>query len=84
MAHPADLLNSGEPGEPGAYDGIVKLAPADVNHELTVIIPSFSVDDVLKVPWMPRGDDLPAAGQRCLIVITQEGTAWCPAWWPNP
>jgi len=35
-------------------------------------------------PVMPRGTDLPAGGEPCLIVRDQAGGWWVACWTPNP
>lgn len=38
---------------------------------------------VLAVPWMPRPDEEPSAGDAALLVESDGGSWWCVAWWPQ-
>lgn len=46
-----------------------------------VVVPAF--DDAQKFndcPYMPRGDQAPEIGARCLVAFDDHGAAWVVAW----
>lgn len=85
MTNPADLLYRATERPPA--EGIVSRAPSSGNGLLLVQVPSFDAEDEsqgTKMRWPgPRGEDLPIAGDHCLVVYTQDGTPWVAAWWPS-
>jgi hypothetical protein len=65
-------------------EGVVVQAPASPTDLLAVAIPSFDDQQgFTEFRWMPRGDDLPTVGARCLVVFTSDGNGWVVAWWPS-
>lgn len=68
---------------PAAERGVVVTAPEQPGGEMLVQIPGFDLAHVTEVRrWMPRGGELPVAGDHVLVVLADDGEAWAPAWWP--
>jgi hypothetical protein len=63
--------------------GYVTQPPAAVGDPFTVTVPEFSGEHVYQVAyWQPRGDLLPAPGDKVLVVKDEKGEAWVVGWWP--
>lgn len=72
MPNPAELLDRPEADQPTvtALRAIVKVAPADLDDSLKVIVLSFADDRLYEIrDWMPRGDVLPSVGDRALLIV---------------
>ena len=79
-----DLVGKKGTPQPVAVAGVVKKAPASLSGTLTVVVPSHSrIRAELVRRWMPRGTDLPAAGDDCLLVFDETDEPWLVAWSPS-
>lgn len=83
-------LSKGE-DEPQGYEAVVEQDAAVPDQELKVSILSFDGGKHIftAIGWEPRvvpGTPvtalLPQAGDRALVVSSEEGETWCTAWWP--
>lgn len=70
------------------FEGEVAVTVTDPTAGVEVTIPAFNADLTWDpAPWMPRGEDLPAKGDRCLVAFAEtddpgEPEVWVVAWWP--
>lgn len=86
-----DRLVSGDPAHrrdplrEGIWRGRVAKAPATTHDPIQVVIPSLSSQHVWgPCAWPERAaGTLPAAGDACVVALTDEGDAWVLAWWPS-
>lgn len=60
----------------------VTRAPADVDSTCSVQTTDDGLDHD-KVRFMPRGEDLPARGDKGVAVIDEQGDAWLAVWYPS-
>lgn len=78
---------SQEAQRPQGYEAVVARDVSAVDDPIFVTIPSFSDElEYGPLPWMPRGDLMPLAGDRALVVVSDaepEPEAWVTAWWPT-
>jgi hypothetical protein len=66
-----------------ALRGRVVVTPSSAEETLRVISQGYSYDHDYLVPaghWVPRGDALPQAGARCLLVLDETGDAYVPVY----
>lgn len=71
---------------PFARHGFVLEPPAAPGDPFTVTVPFFdsSGSHVFEITyWMPRGEEIPAEGDRVLMLIDDEEQAWVVAWSPS-
>lgn len=60
----------------------VSKAPGSLTARMSVTVDSMGKQQFNRCRWMPRGEDLPAKGDRALVVLDELGDAWVIAWWP--
>lgn len=84
-SNPADLYNGDSQDRFGhvPVEGVIVSTPDTTTDLVHVAIPTFDEDQSDALRWMPRGSNLPAIGDTCLVSFTQSGTAWVSAWWPS-
>jgi hypothetical protein len=72
---------------PPVARGRVVDAPATAGDPMTVVLVNYSPAWKFDVPasnWMPAaGDNLPAAGDVCVVLFDDDGDAWVPAYGPE-
>lgn len=67
--------------EPPGHEGIVTRAPANVDGQLFVKIPTFSTQhEYGPCVWQPKGTSLPQVGERCLVIFDSDSEPWVPIW----
>src|ERR1044072_605414 len=72
------------PTDPAAHHGFVVDAPADVGDPFTVRVPDFDDLHVFEIRrWEDRGGQLPAEGDRVLVIVDDDAEPWAAAWWPS-
>lgn len=82
-----DLVKRDEDPTGAVFAGIIASEPTDLGDLIEVIIPAFDTEKTWgPAPWMPRGDSMPAEGDRCVVAMAEtddEGTPdiWVIAWW---
>lgn len=64
------------------WRALISKAPASMSARCSVTVDSMGKQQFDRCRWMPRGEDLPARGDRALIVLDELGDAWVIAWWP--
>lgn len=66
-----------------AYRGKVAESATGFNQPVNVVIDAIDNEVYYHGPcrWMPRGNDLPAAGDECLIVFDEQNEPWVVNWW---
>jgi hypothetical protein len=74
-----------QPQQPPAFEGRIANPDPDA---LTVVIDAFDGDAQGRhewgpCVWMPRGHELPARGDRCLVILSDTRSPWVVAW-PGP
>lgn len=64
--------------------GQIKRAPATLDDDVWVLIPSFD-EEIMVGPcaWQPRGDLLPQVDDRCLVVFDENDEPWVVLWQPQ-
>jgi hypothetical protein len=85
VSHLDDMAQRDRPPGPVAKRGRVRKAPDDADAPLTVTLVNYSQKFSYEVPagqWMGR-EDLPIAGDSCLVIFDDNGDAWVPAWSPS-
>lgn len=82
MADLADVFASRTPSPDVLLEAEVVNSPSDGNDDLYVVIPAFDAN----FKWgpalfMPKAGELPSAGDRALVGISNENQVWVLAWW---
>lgn len=87
MARASDLVkkeSSEQVAKKGFREGKVISSPATLADGVRVSIEeSDHRFGYGPCPWMPRGDILPQAGDRALLVMSDDNQPWVIAWWPQ-
>jgi hypothetical protein len=87
VSNVSKLFND-ESSQNAVFDGIIMRDVEGVSDLAPVVVPAFDPSlEFCRAPWMPRGDTLPAEGDRCVVVLAETdepGTPepWIVAWWP--
>ncbi len=71
-----------------AYEGVIEADPVSINSKVAVTVPALDDGTHSRglAPWMPRAgaiQEMPAQGDRALVVFDQRGAPWVVAWWPE-
>lgn len=88
MSWAAILQLSKQGDDARVFEGVVDDDASSLSDEVRVIIPAHDYDQPFgPAPWMPRGDLLPAKGDRCVVALAEtddpgEPEVWILAWWP--
>lgn len=68
----------------GVWRATIASTATDESDLVEVVIPGFSpVHRFGGCRWMPRGIDMPARGDFCLVVKDNNDDWWILAWWPK-
>lgn len=79
-----NLAEPPAPSDPVAHYGVVVDPPAALAQPFTVRVPAFDDLHVFEIRlWMPRGTDLPAAGDQVLVLVDDVSEPWVVAWQPS-
>lgn len=65
------------------WRGTVASTPTDLSDKIAVVVPSFDASARWEgCRWSPRGSDMPARGDDCLVILDSKGDPWVIEWWP--